>query len=205
VRQYGLTRPVEALAYVSYAQAPVPSRLLDENLVLRTAQDPQAVVSAVRDRLRAVDSGAAVKFETMESVLAGSISRQRFQMQVLGGFAALALVLAAIGLYGVLSYMVTSNRAEIGIRMALGAQPRSVFRMVTGRALRLAAIGTAIGLAGCLAVRSVLAKVLFGIGPSDPATLAAATLVLLAVALAASWFPARRAMRVDPVSVLRED
>ena len=126
-------------------------------------------------------------------------------MQVLGGFAALALLLAAVGLYGVLSYMVTSNRAEIGIRVALGAQPREVFRMVTGRALALAAAGAALGLTGCVALRSVLATVLFGVGPSDPGTLAAATVLLLAVALAAGGFPARRAMRMDPVSALREE
>jgi predicted permease len=205
VRQTGLNQPVEPLAYISYTQKVLPQGLLDENLVLRTRQDPMSLVPEVREKLRAADREAAVRFETMDQVLAASVARQRFQMQVLAGFAALALALAAIGLYGVLSYMVTSNRAEIGIRMALGAQPRSVFQMVTGRALRLATTGAAIGLAGCLAVRSVLAKVIFGIGPSDPATLAAAVAVLLAVALAASWFPARRAMRVDPVSALRED
>jgi ABC-type antimicrobial peptide transport system permease subunit len=89
--------------------------------------------------------------------------------------------------------------------MALGAQPHSIFAMVTGRALRLAAAGVGLGLAGCLAVRGVLARLIFGIGPSDPLTLAAAALVLLIVALAASWFPALRAMRVDPISALRED
>jgi ABC-type antimicrobial peptide transport system permease subunit len=141
----------------------------------------------------------------MDEVLSRSVARQRFQMQVLGGFAALALLLAAIGLYGVLSYMVTNNRAGIAIRMALGAQPRAIFGMVTLRALRLVALGTAFGLAGCFAVRKLLSSLLFGIGPTDPATLSAATAVLLAVALAASWFPARKAMRVDPISTLHEE
>jgi putative ABC transport system permease protein len=205
VRQAGLNRPAPAAAYVSYAQVALPQTLLDEYIVLRTSQDPSSIVPAVRERLRVADREAVVKFEPLNQVVARSMARQKFQMQVLGGFAVLALVLAAIGLYGVLAYMVSSSRAEIAIRMALGAQPRSIFRMVTGRALRLASAGAAIGLAGCLAVRGVLARLLFGIGPSDPATLGAATVLLLAVALAASCFPALRAMRVDPGLALRED
>ena len=205
VREGGLTKPVQPTAYVSHPQAEEPSQLLDENFVLRTSQDPRSIIGAVRRRIRAADREAALKFETMDDVLSRSVARQRFQMQVLGGFAALALALAAIGLYGVLSYLVTSDRAGIAIRMALGAQPRSIFAMVTARALRLAAAGVGLGLAGCWAVRGVLARLIFGIGPSDPLTLAAAAAVLLMVALAASWFPARRAMRVDPISALREE
>jgi ABC-type antimicrobial peptide transport system permease subunit len=108
-------------------------------------------------------------------------------------------------LYGVLSYMVTANRAQIGIRLALGAPPSAVFRMITGRAFVLAAMGAMLGALGCLAVRRVLVSLLFGIGPSDPATIAAAIAVLLAVALAAAWFPARRAMRTDPMVALRDE
>jgi len=205
IREEGLTRPIMPVAYVSHMQTESPQQLLDENFVLWTAQDPRNVVQAVRERLRAADRGSVVKFATMDQVLARSVARQRFQMQVLGGFAALALVLASVGLYGVLSYVVTSNRVEIAIRMALGAQPGSIFAMVTGRALCLAAAGTAIGLAACFAVRSVLASLLFGIGPSDPATLGGAIVLLLAVAFAASWFPARRAMRVDPSAALQAE
>jgi putative ABC transport system permease protein len=205
IREEGLTRPIKPVAYVSHTEAQLPQHLLDENFVLRTTQDPRSIVEAVRERLHAADPGSVVKFATMDEVLARSVARQRFQMQVLGGFAALALLLAAVGLYGVLSYVVTSNRAEIAIRMALGAQPGAIFVMVTGRALRLAAAGSAIGLAACVAVRSVLASLLFGIGPSDPMTLGGAIVLLLAVALVASWFPARRAMRVDPSSALHAD
>lgn len=205
VREYGLTEPVRPEAYISHAQAALPQTLLDENLVFKTAQDPLSIVPAVRQRLRAADREAAVKFELMDQVVARSVARQRFQMQVLGGFALLALVLAAVGLYGVMSYMVTSNRGEIAIRMALGAQAASIFGTITGRALRLAAAGAVIGLAGCLAMRAVLASLLFGIGPSDPATLATATILLLLVALGASWFPARRAMHTDPSAALRQD
>jgi len=205
IREEGLTRPIKPVAYVSHTEAQLPQHLLDENFVLRTTQDPRSIVEAVRERLHAADPGSVVKFATMDEVLARSVARQRFQMQALGGFAALALLLAAVGLYGVLSYVVTSNRAEIAIRMALGAQPGAIFVMVTGRALRLAAAGSAIGLAACVAVRSVLASLLFGIGPSDPMTLGGAIVLLLAVALVASWFPARRAMRVDPSSALHAD
>jgi|SRR5579872_924721 len=204
VRESALNRPVEPVAYVSHTQA-IPSRLLDENFVLRTSQDPRSIVAAVRERLRAADPGVSMKFETMDQVLSRSMARQRFQMQVLGGFAALALVLAAVGLYGVLSYMVSSSRVEIAIRMALGAQVSSIFRMVTGKALGLAAMGAAIGLAGCWAMRNLLAGLLFGIEPSDPFTLGIATMLLLVVALGASWFPARRATRTDPSSALHQD
>src|SRR5579875_3141864 len=205
VHDAALNRPVAPTAYVTHTQVLFPQTLLDENFVLRVPGDPAGVVSAVRDRVRAADREAAVKFETMDEVFERSVARQKFQMQMLGGFAALALLLAAIGLYGVLSYMVTSNRAQIAIRMALGARPGAIFRMITARALRLAAAGAALGLAGCFAVRQLLAALLFGIGATDPAMLAAASGVLLMAALAASWFPARRAMRVDPVSALHQE
>lgn len=205
VHDAGLSERVSPTAYVSHTQVARPQTLLDENIVVRTSHDPSAVVAAVRDRIRAADREAAVKFETMDEVLFRSLARERFQMQVLGGFAALALTLAAIGLYGVLSYMVSSNRAAIAIRMAFGARPGAIFRMITGRALRLAALGTLLGLAGCFAMRKLLSNLLFGIGPTDPATLAIAASVLFAVALSASWFPARKAMRVDPISALHEE
>ena len=160
VHEAGLTKPIEPAAYVSHTQVELPEQLLDENFVLRTNQDPLSIVAAVRERIRAADQEAALKFETMDEVLTRSVARQRFQMQVLGGFAGLALMLAAIGLYGVLSYMVTSNRAGIAIRMALGARLAEIFAMVTGRALRLASGGVLLGLAGCVAVRGVLARLI---------------------------------------------
>lgn len=205
VHESALTKPAEPTAYVTHSQVPVPQQLLDENFVLRTTGDPSTLVAAVRERIRSADREAAMKFETMDEVLSRSVSQQRFQMQVLGGFAMLALVLAAIGLYGVLSYTVTSNRASIAIRIALGAHSGTIFRMITARALRLAGLGVTVGLAGCFAVRNLLSSFLFGIGAMDPATLSVAAAVLLVAALAASWLPARRAMRVDPMAVLHED
>ena len=188
--------------YVCYTQA---NQLTEPMLMIRTPLDPARLAGAVRAAVGAVDREISVELKTMDAQMAESVARQRFQMQVLGGFAALALLLAAVGLYGVLSYPVTAGRAEIGIRMALGAQPASVFRMIAGRALRWSALGAALGLASCVAMRHIVASLLFGVGPSDPVTLAIATIALLAVAVAASAFPALRAKRIDPVSSLREE
>jgi predicted permease len=202
VHQFSLMDAPMPQAYVCYTQA---NQLTEPMLVIRTPLAPASLAGAVRAAVGAVDREIAVDVKTMDAQLADAVARQRFQMQVLGGFAALALLLAAVGLYGVLSYLVTAGRAEIGIRMALGAQPASVFRMIAGRALRWSALGAALGLAGCLAMRHIVASLLFGVGPSDPVTLAIATIALLTVAVAASAFPALRAMRIDPVSSLREE
>ncbi len=205
VRQNDLAHQTYPQAYVSYTQQQLAGLLSGATLVVRTRTDPAALAGTLRSVVRAVNPDSAPTPRTMEEVLSESLARQRFQMQILASFALLALVLAAVGLYGVLSYMVTANRAQIGIRLALGAQPALVFRMVTGRALALSCVGAALGAVGCIAVRRVLANMLFGIGPNDPFTIAAAILMLLAVAFAAAWFPARRAMRVDPMIALRDE
>jgi putative ABC transport system permease protein len=205
LRQWDLTGALRPLAYIPYAQVTIPALLASGNLLVRTALEPVSLAAAVRGRIQEVDRGAAITFGAMDSVLAGARARQRFQMQVLAAFAVLALLLAAIGIYGVLSYTITSRRGEIGIRMALGAQPVAVFRMVIGGALVLAAAGTALGFASYMAVRRLLGSVLFGVGSGDPLTLAGAIALLLAVALAASWLPAQRATRIDPAFALREE
>jgi predicted permease len=204
-RQSSLTSSPYPAAYVSYTQQQSQGLLSGGVLVVRTHGDPAGLAVAVRSAIHAVNPDAVPTARTMDEVLAGSLARQRFQTEILGAFAVLALLLAAVGLYGVMSYMVTANRAQIGIRLALGAQPALVFRMVTGRALALSCMGAALGAVGCIAVRRVLATLLFGVGPNDPATIAAAVAILLAVAFAAAWFPARRAMRVDPMIALREE
>ena len=204
-RQSSLTKSVDSLAYVLYTQQTYPGLLADGHLVVRTKVEPASVAGAVRSAIRAVNPDSAPAPRTMVSVLAESLARQRFQMEILGAFAVLALVLAAVGLYGVLSYIVTASRTQIGIRLALGARPSTMFRMITGRALALAAAGVALGALGCIALRQVLAALLFGIGPSDPVTIAAAVGVLLLVAAAAAFFPALRAMRTDPMTALREE
>jgi len=204
-RQSSLTKSVSSLAYVLYTQQTYAGQLADGYLVVRTRTEPASIASTVRRGIRAVNPDSAPTPRTMASVLAESLARQRFQMEVLAAFAVLALVLAAVGLYGVLSYTVTTSRTEIGIRLALGARPSTVFRMITGRALTLASAGVALGAAGCFALRRVLAALVYGIGPDDPVTIAAATGVLLIVAAAAAFFPARRAMRTEPMAVLREE
>jgi putative ABC transport system permease protein len=204
-RQSSLTRSVDSLAYVLYTQQIHAGRLADGYLVLRTRTGRANVAGAVRSAIRAVNPDSAPAPRTMISVLAESLARQRFQMEILGAFAVLALVLAAVGLYGVLSYIVTASRMQIGIRLALGAPPSTLFRMITGRAMALAAAGVALGALGCVAVRPVLAALLFGIGAGDPVTIAAAVGVLLLVAAAAAFFPALRAMRTDPMAALREE
>jgi putative ABC transport system permease protein len=201
-REEGLTRPYPPLTYVCYAQA---HRLASASLVVRTHADPAVLAGPIRDALRAVNPEAASAFTTMQRKLNQTLAQQRFQMQVLGGFAALALLLAGIGIYGVLSYMVARSRGEIGIRMALGAPPSSVFRAVTLRALILAIAGVSLGLGGFMGVRKVLASVLFGVTPGDPLTLALAIATLLAIAMLAAVVPARRAMRTDPMTALRDE
>ncbi len=204
-RQSSLTRPVDPVAYVLYSQQTIPGQLADGNLVVRTKMGPASIAGAVRSAIRTVNPDSAPAPRTMRSVLAESLAGQRFQMEVLAAFAVLALVLASVGLYGVLSYMVMASRTQIGIRLALGARPSSVFRLITGRALALAGVGIAIGGFGCIAMRRVLSALVFGIGPSDPGAIGAAVIVLLLTTAGAAFFPALRAMRTDPLSALREE
>lgn len=203
VRQSGLTEPAPALAYECYSQLQIPGYLVSATVVVRGKNDAKALAPALRTLIRQVHPQAAVTFRTVDDVLAGATARQRFQTQVMGWFAVMALVIGMVGLYGVMSYMITSNQTAIGIRMALGARPNDVFRSLVWRALVLAGAGSAIGLAGCVALRGVLSKVVFGVGPSEPSVLAGAAVAMLGVALAACWLPARRAMRVNPADVLR--
>jgi putative ABC transport system permease protein len=205
VHEDGVTRAPFPQAYTCFTQQVWAPILDGGTLVVRTGPEPESMASAVRAAIRAVNSEAVPRTRTMESVMAASLSKQRFQMEILGGFAALALLLAAVGLYGVLSHMVTANRSQIGIRLALGAPPARVFGMIAGRALKLAGIGIVAGAVACMALRNVLAAAVFGIGPNDPATLGAAIAVLLAAALAAAWIPARRATKVDPMTALRQE
>jgi putative ABC transport system permease protein len=139
----------------------------------------------------------------MEQVLNGSIARQNFNMLLLGVFAALALVLAAVGIYGVMAYSVGQRMHEIGIRMALGAGRGAVAKLIVGQGMTLALAGVLVGLGGAFGLTRLLAGLLFGVRPTDAATFVGVSLLLLAVALAACCLPARRAMRVDPIITLR--
>ncbi len=175
-----------------------------ESLVIRAARDPSALVAAAREEIHKFDSGLAVsRVATMDQLLSNSLAQQRFTTLLLGTFAALALLLAAVGIYGVMSYGVARRTQEIGIRMALGAQPGDVSRLIVRQGLTLALAGAVIGLAGALVVSRSIGSLLFEVKPTDPLTFIAVTILLLGTALAACYLPGRRAMRVDPVIALR--
>ena len=175
-------------------------------LVVRTARDPKSLAAAVRGVIRSVDAGMPVTdVKTMGEVLDREVFERRANMLLLSIFAGAALLLASLGIYGVLAYLVSQRTQEIGIRMALGARPRDVLLAVAGQGVALSAAGILVGVAGALAVTRVLSKLLFGIGATDPATFASAAALLMAVAALASYIPARRAMRVDPILALREE
>jgi ABC-type antimicrobial peptide transport system permease subunit len=185
------------------AQSPfLPSEI---QVTVRAAARPGAALTRdVVDALHGVDAGASLTPRLIESQLADSVTVERLVARLSGFFGALALLLAALGLYGVTSYSVARRRAEIGVRMALGADPGGVVRLVLGRVAALVATGAAAGVLVSLWAAKYVAALLFGLNPRDPATLTLAVVVLAACAGLAGWLPARRAARLDPVRVLRE-
>jgi putative ABC transport system permease protein len=191
--------------YVLYNQKPWPS-MLTMQAVLRTKSDPAAMTAIVRETVHSVNSGLPVeKLTTLSTLVDNAMTQPRFSMLVLGSFGALAIVLACIGMYGVVSYSAAQRTREIGIRMALGAERRTVFAMVVGQGARLAGLGIAIGLAAALGVTRAMTRFLYGVHPTDPQTFAAVSLLLVAVALLACYLPAWRATRVDPMIALRHE
>jgi putative ABC transport system permease protein len=177
---------------------------LSSAFVVRTEGDPAGLAAAAQKAVREVDRNrVAAGVKTMEQLLAESVAQPRFYTQLLTLFAAVALVLAAVGVYGVISYTVTQRTHEIGIRMALGAERRDVIRMIVGHGMLLAAAGLAAGLAASFALTRVMSRLLYGVSATDPTTFAGVTLLLLLVALAACYLPARRATKIDPMEALR--
>jgi predicted permease len=173
-------------------------------LAVRTSQDPSAAAASVRAQISALDKGVPVyQMGTMDQLLGRSLSSQRFNLLLLGLFAAIALGLAVIGIYGVLSFSVSRRTHEIGIRMALGAHPRQILRWIVWQGMRLVALGVLLGISASLVLTRLMASLLYATSPIDPLTFAGVSLLLLFVALAACYIPARRALRVDPVSALR--
>jgi len=200
VRHSGLEAPAAPETYMSYLQGPPTNPFI----VIRTAGDPSALTAAVRAELRALDKEiAAYDIRPMAQVRAESVGQRRFVLLLVAAFGALALVMAAVGVYGVMALIVSERTAEIGIRLALGAQPRAVLRLVVTQGVTLAALGIGIGVAASLALTPLLATQLFGVRPLDPPTMAAVPAALLLVAACACYLPARRAMKIDPVNALR--
>jgi putative ABC transport system permease protein len=200
VRHEGLDTAPYPQMYAPLAQFPRSAM----TLVARVQGDPLALVPNMRGELRAIDRDQPLtNLRTMEQVLAQSIARQRFNMTLIAIFSVVGLVLASVGIYGVISYSVTQRTHEIGIRMALGAQRRDVLKLVLGQGILLALIGVGIGLFAALALTRVMSSLLFGVSATDPLTFGAVALLLATVALLACFIPARRAMRVDPMVALR--
>jgi putative ABC transport system permease protein len=173
-------------------------------VVVRTGTDPNALIPTMRSLVSSMDKDLPLRqVKTLDEYVSGSISASRFEAMLLGTFAALAFVLTTIGLYGVISYSVVQRTREMGIRIALGAQRESISRMVVREGVLLALIGVGAGLGASLVVARLIRELLYGIGATDPATFIAVPVLLIAVALLASYVPARRATRVDPLVALR--
>jgi predicted permease len=202
VRASGLDLPPSPVIYVNYRQRGMKPNS-SPTIVLRTAEPAGELVSAARRIFRDVAPDVPVKVSTFDDEMGSWLAARRFLLLLVGVFAAAALVLAAVGIYGIVAFSVTRRTQEIGIRMALGAERRDVLRLVVGEGARLAALGVVLGLAGALAVTRLVSSLLFGVSATDPLTFAAVATLLVAVALLASYVPARRAMGLDPNAALR--
>ncbi len=187
--------------YVDYRQRPQGTAHF--TIVLETATDSPAVITSAREVLRDIDPTIPPVFSTLPQIVSSAMDTRRFSLILVAAFASVALLLATAGLYGVTSYSVASRTRELGVRMALGATPSAVLRLVLGQGMGTTAVGVAIGIAGSLALAGLMRSLLFGVGPFDPLTLASVTLLLAAVSLFACWIPAYRATRVDPLEALR--
>ena len=203
VRQGGPAHEPLPQVYMPYQQHHYSGSTL--NVLVRTTMQPASLQQALQQKVHQLSPDASVKFTTMEASLAENVAAPRFRTLLLSIFAALAVSLAMAGVYSVMAYVVGQRASEIGLRMALGASPRDVLRLVLGQGLRLAWIGLALGLAGAAALTRLLTGLLFEVKPADPPTYVAVSLLLAVVVLAASYIPARRAAKVDPLVALRQE
>jgi putative ABC transport system permease protein len=209
VKHFGLDaiERVQPQLYLPFNQAPneiLPSLASRMDLIVRTSADPLNLTAAVRSQVQGLDPNQPVfNVSTMEQTLDQSLVTQRLSMTLLAFLASLALILAAVGIYGVMSYAVTQRTHEIGIRMAIGAQRRDVFKMVIGRGMILTLIGVAVGLIGAFALTRLMATMLYGVEPTDPATFLSLGILLIGISLIACYVPGRRATKVDPLVALR--
>jgi putative ABC transport system permease protein len=200
VKSSGLSAAAEPAYYIPAVQSP----LVDMTILVRTKDEPSAILPAVRRTIWSLDKDQPISnVATMDKIVSDSIAQPRLSMTLMGLFGGLALVLAAVGIYGLLSYSVTQRTQEMGIRIALGAQVKDVLRLILKQGLLLVLAGEALGLIGSFALTRVISSLLFGVTPTDTTTFAAVAVVLAAVAMFACYFPARRATKVDPLVALR--
>jgi putative ABC transport system permease protein len=200
VKQFGLSQDARPTMYLPLRQQPARRMVL----VVRSREDAPSLAPLLRRAVASLDPNLAVSnLKTMERITAESIGTERFTLLLLGTFAGIALMLAGVGIYGVMAYSVTQRTQEIGIRMALGARVGDIFRLVIGRGVKLVLIGVATGLAASFALTRLMASLLYGVSATDPAVFAGIALLLVGVALLACYLPARRATKVDPLIALR--
>jgi putative ABC transport system permease protein len=200
VHQLGITSEITSEVYLPYSQAPAPIICF----AIRTASDPTNLAKAAERAIWTVDKDQSIGYVMpMEELASESLAPQRVVTLLLGGFAAMALLLAALGIYAVIAYSVTQRTHEIGIRMALGARATHILSLVVGRGLGLALAGATLGLAGSFGLMRFLSSLLYGVRPSDPLVFVTVSALLAAVALLACYIPARRATKVDPMVALR--
>ena len=193
-------RPMQPEIYVPLSQFPIPIM----HILVRTPGDPLKLTGLVRERVASVDNNQPISYvTTLEDRLSESVAAPQFNSFLLGMFAALGLTLTVVGIYGLISYLVAERTREIGIRMALGAGRMEVLTLIISQGFRLALIGVASGILGALALTRFLASLLFGVEPKDPLTFVVVPLVLIGIALIATYIPARRATKVDPMVALR--
>jgi predicted permease len=201
-RQKNLTEPPEPTVYMHYLQ----NMRVGLSIAIRTVGDPLRYANAVREAIWSVDRDQTItSVETLSAVVGGNVARPRLLASLLVLFGVMGLSLGALGIYGVLAYAVSQRRQEIGVRVALGATPRSVLGLVIGQGMTLAIIGVVTGIVGALVLTRVMTTVLYEVRATDPMTFAVVVIVLLGTALIASWLPARRALLIDPVQALRYD
>jgi putative ABC transport system permease protein len=206
VKLLGLDADTNPAIYVPMIQNPYPNALRNVFLVTKTSGNPKSLVPEIRSRLRALDKDIPIsQVQTMDEIVSNSLSQRRLSMSLLIVFAALAALLAAVGIYGVMAYIVTQRTHEIGIRMAMGARAIDVMTMVLRDGAKLAAAGVVIGLIAAFALTRVMSSMLFGVSAIDPTTFIVISGLLAGVALLASFVPARRASRVNPIVALRND
>jgi putative ABC transport system permease protein len=202
IRDAALSRKPGPMMYVPFAQAP----LYGAEVVVRSSLSASSVAAGIRQAVRSIDKNLPVTdIEPLNDALGKSISQERFRTFLLGSFSAIALMLAAVGIFGVMSYSASQRTHEIGIRIALGAGRREVLRLILGQGMKLALFGLGIGVVAAFLLTRLMSSLLYGVSATDPVTFASVTIILLSVALTACYIPARRAMRVDPMVALRHE